>query len=50
MALDKVGEQDPEARPNMIAQLNKTLREMRERGIYGRHHRQPKAYGPLLKS
>lgn len=25
------------------------LRELRRRGIYGRHHRQPKAYGPLVR-
>ena len=24
------------------------LQELRRQGIYGRHHRQPKAYGPLL--
>ncbi len=35
----------------LFAALDMTaLSQYRERGIYGRHHRQPSAYGPLLRT
>ena len=44
--LIELGGQDEQI---LVAALDvNQLKELRRQGIYGRHHRQPKAYGPLL--